>query len=880
MTHRIRPRDTKRLFRFAARSRDDIRDDVQEEFAFHLDMRVDDLMKEGLSETNARAQALREFGSQTRGTHACAREGLTVERQRTLARLVSELRQDATFGLRILGRSPGFSTVAILTLALAIGGNTAIFSLVNAIALKPMPVTAPQDVARIYTGESRTSWLNYQEIAQRTTVFTDVAVHSGTTIALTTDSSVARLGGETTSNNYLTMLGVPALVGRTYFPTDTRTDLVVLSERTWRLRFGSDPSIVGRAIRLGGRQFEVIGIMPRGFRGAQPPGFQSDFWMPIDTSLSRPALEDRGRTAYMVVGRLKTGVSYPQAQAAVQVATRQIASEHPDVGPQFARAEVFPVDGIGAFRGMTKTLLPLFAFVGVLTILAGLVLLVGCANIAGLLLGRGAARRREIGVRLALGAGRGRLIRQLLTESLLLALAGGTAGIVLALWLGGAINGLLGRLPVSIEFDLAFDRRMFVYTLVVSIVTSVLCGLAPARRATRMSVLPALKEDDPLPSRQRLRHWLVVGQVGLSCALLLWGGLFARSLLNAHSINPGFEPAGVLLGHLQLDEEATRSGASAALLRDLQSRIAAIPGVESQGHANIVPLALMGREETKMRTATDSRDRPGRWVMVNRVSPEWFRTVRIPVLAGRDFTADDRPGSPRVVIVNDTLAKEFWNGDAIGKRLDDAEVVGVVGDSKYWTLGETIRPLVYTAYAQRPESELDLFVRTSDPVATAKALRMEIARLDPTKFVDVRLMTEAVSAALVPAQAGAVLTGGFGVLGALLAMMGIYGLVAFSVAERTREIGIRKAVGATTRDIVGLVVAGSAVPVGIGLVAGLGLGTLGAVALGGFIVGVSPIDPLTIAVTTVLVLGTTLAASALPALRAARVDPLRALKAE
>lgn len=880
MTHRIRPRGTKRLFRFADRSRDDIRGDVHEEFAFHLDMRVDDLMTEGLSEADARAQARREFGNQARGASACAREGLTVERQRTLVRLVSELRQDATFGLRMLGRSPGFSTVAILTLALAIGGNTAIFSLVNAIALKPMPVTAPQDVARIYTGESGTSWLNYQDIAQRTTVFTDVAAHSGTTIALTTDSSAARLGGEITSTNYLTMLGVPALVGRTYFPTDTRTDLVVLSERTWRLRFGSDPSMVGRAISLGGRQFEVIGIMPRGFRGAQPPGFQSDFWMPIDTSLSRRALEDRGRTAYMVVARLQGGVSYAQAQAAVQVATRQIATEHPDLGPRFAQTEVFPVDGIGGFRGMTKTLLPLFAFVGVMTILAGLVLLVGCANIAGLLLGRGAARRREIGVRLALGAGRGRLIRQLLTESLLLALAGGTAGIVLALWLGRSINALLSRLPVSFELDLALDRRMLAYTLVVSLITSVLCGLAPAKRATRMSVLPALKEDDPLPSRQRLRHWLVVGQVGLSCALLLWGGLFARSLLNAHRIDPGFEPAGVLLGHLQLDEEATRSGASVALLRDLQSRIRAIPGVESQGLARIIPLALLGREEMKMRTETDSRDRPGRWVLVNRVTTEWLRTVRIPLLAGRDFTSDDRPGSPRVVVVNETLAKEFWNGNALGKRLDDAEVVGVVGDSKYWTLGETIRPQVYMAYAQRPEADVELFVRTSDLVGTTKALRTEIARLDPTKHVDVRLMTDAVSAALVPAQAGAVLTGGFGVLGALLAMMGIYGLVALTVAQRTREIGIRKAVGATTRDIVRLVVSGSAVPVGLGLVAGLGLGTLGAVGLGGFIVGVSPVDPLTMLGTTTLVVGTTLAASALPALRAARVDPLRALKTE
>ena len=880
MTHRIRPRGAKRLFRFVTRSRRDIHDDVQEEFAFHLDMRIADLVNGGMSEPDARSQALREFGNQTRGAQACAREGMNVERQRTMVRLASELGQDASFGARLIRRSPGFSTVAILTLALAIGGNTAIFSLVNALALKPMPVRAPEEIVRVYTGQSQTSWPTYQDIVTRSTVFVDVAAHAGASRTLVTDSTTARLSGETTSTNYLTMLGVPAMLGRTYLPSDSRADLVVLSERTWRTRFASDASIVGRKVLLGGRPFEIVGVMPRGFRGARPPAFTSDFWMPIDPALSQRTLQDRGKTQFQIAARLKPGVTDAQAQAATQVIGQQLALEHPDLGERFAQTEVFHAEGIAVFRGVTKTLAPLFAFVGVLTIVAGIVLLVGCANIAGLLLGRAAARRREIGVRLALGASRSRLIRQLLTESLLLALLGGGAGTLLALWIGGSLNTLVGRLPAPIELDLSLDRRMLLYTLTLSLVTAVLCGLAPARRATRMSVIPALKDDDPLTHRQRMRSWLVVAQVGLSCALLLWGGLFVRSLSNEQSIDVGFEPAGVLLGNLQFDRDTTNEAAIEPLLTELQSQIQAIAGVQSQGLAKIVPLALLGREETRMRLDTDPRDQRGPMVLVNRVSPGWFRTVQIPLMAGRDFTERDRTGSPGVVIVNETAARQFWNGDALGKRIDNREVVGVVRDSRYWTLGETIRPLVYTAFLQRPELEVTVFVRTSDTAGTAKALRTAMARLDPTMFVDVRLMTDAVGVALVPAQAGAALTSGFGALGALLAMMGIYGLVAFTVAQRTRELGIRKAVGATSSDIVRLVVSASAVPVGIGLVSGVGLGTLGAVGLGSFIVGVSPVDPLAIAVTTALVVGTTLAASALPALRAARVDPLKALKAE
>jgi hypothetical protein len=323
-------------------------------------------------------------------------------------------------------------------------------------------------------------------------------------------------------------------------------------------------------------------------------------------------------------------------------------------------------------------------------------------------------------------------------------------------------------------------------------------------------------------------------------------------------------------------EPATRT----ALLDELRARVAAIPGVQSQGVATIVPLSFTGREEMRMPIDSDPADQRGRWVMVNRVGPGWLETVRIPLLAGRDFSAADRVGTPRVAIVNETAARQFWNGNALGRRIGGAEVIGVARDSKYWTLGETIQPVVYTAQDQRPEAEVFLFMRTANVAQGIAALRAEIGRLDPATFVDVRPMSDAVAAALLPARVGAILTGSFGAVGALLAMMGIYGLISFSVAERRREIGIYRAIGASTRSVVILTMSGTLVPVSAGIAAGLGLGLLGARALAGFIVGISPYDPLTMAATVTLVLATVAVASALPTLRAVRIDPLVVLKVD
>jgi putative ABC transport system permease protein len=874
MVQNKRPRGTKRVFRFFTRSKRDIRADVRDEFTFHLEMRVQDLQREGLSEAAAREQARQEFGDVARGTEACVAEDVAVERRRTFGRFVEELRQDVSYGLRLLVRNPGFSAVALLTLAVAIGGNAAIFSVVNALALKPLPVRAPDQIARIYAGESQMSWPNYQDLRERTTVFDDVAAHAAAMRSLTSAENTSRAMGELVSPNYLTMLGVPPMLGRTFTSADTRADVIVLSERTWRTRYASDPTIVGQRISLNTAPYEVLGVMPAGFRGVRPPGLMSEFWIPVDVSSGNRMLQERGRPAFEVIGRLDEGRIPEQALAEMQVLAKQIVAEHPESKDTFRSMEVFLVNGLDGFRGMATIVVPIFLFVGFLTVVAGFVLLVGCANIAGLLLGRGTARRREIAVRLALGARRGRLIRQLLTESLVLAAIGGAAGILLALWLGSTLNGLAAKLPFPIEFDLVADRRMLAYTVGLSVLTCLLCGLAPARRSTRLAVVDALKDDDPARFRQRFRHVLVIGQVTLSCLLLLWGGLFVRSLMKIHQVDPGFDPTGVVVANVQIPNP--RESDIAAAATELLASARELPAAQSAGISTVVPLSLTGREEHDMRPDNDAR---GRRVVRNRITPGWFETMRIPVIAGRDFQSSDGPSS-KVAIVNETAARMFWNGDAVGHRIDDFEVVGVVRDTKYWTLGETIRPLVYSLVVQRPLSELNLHVRTADIASTTTTLRQMIHRLTPDAAVDVAPLTSVVSVATLPAQVGATLTGAFGALAALLAMMGIYGLVSLTVAQRTREIGIRKAIGASTADIVRLVVRTSRRQVAIGLALGAILGSLGARLLGGFIVGVSPLDPVTLAGTAALVIGTAAAASALPAARAARVDPLRVLKTE
>ena len=796
--------------------------------------------------------------------------------------MIDDLRRDVTFGLRLIARHPGVSTIAIATLAVAIGANTAVFTLVNALLFTPLPVAAPHALARIDTGQNQVSWPNYQDIRAGNTAFTDVVAHRMAMAGLQAAGGPVRLRGEATSSNFFSVLGVAPALGRTFTAADSRLDLVVLADHVWRGRFDGDPAVIGRVLTLGSRTCEIVGVMPPTFRAVAPPGLRLDFWMPVDTLSGNPALRNRALPQFEVVGRLKPDMSLDQATASLRVLATQMRNAHAELPEELLRMSAESIEGVNAFQGMASLLVPVFAFLALLTMLSGFVLLIGCANIAGLLIGRAAARQREIAMRLALCARRRRLVRQLLTESLLLAILGGGAGVLLAIWFVGSAGAIGARLPIPVDLDLRIDRRVLAYALGLATFTSLLFGLAPAWSAARFDLVSSLKDDSAgSAGRQRLRRVMIAGQVAICAALLVWSGLFLRSLRHIGDINPGFDSSGVLLATVALEEGVVDEARGDRLLVEWTERLTASAGVQSAGLSNVVPLALTGREEFSVSIPGDA---PGtrRRVVASRVTPGWFDTVRIPLRMGRDFTWGDRKGAPWVAIVNETLARQFWNGEALGRRVNygsrPLEIVGVVSDSKYRTIGETIRPMIYLPFRQVYTPEMTLHVRTTDMSGTRAALAREIRQLAPDVMVEVEPMADAVAVAVLPAQIGAAATGVFGVVAMLLAALGIYGLVSFSVVQRTREIGVRKAVGARTQDILRLVVGGNARLLAVGLVMGLAAGVLGATALQGFLAGVAPMDPVTLTGASAIVAGAALLASIVPALRAAHVDPLVALR--
>lgn len=820
--------------------------------------------------------------------------------------LMDTLFQDFRFGFRMLRRSPGFAAVAVLSLALGIGANTAIFSLINAVILRSLPVISETD--RLVWFRAPLSYPNFEEYRDKNDVFSGMfASGGGSEFSLGGDGEPTLVQGELVTAGYFSTLGVNADLGRTFLPEEDYTpgahSVVVVSHSLWQNRFSSDPAVVGKTIRLNGLSFTVVGVAPKGFIGTEV-GINRDLWVPImmysrlnpSTSAGQNATEpDRlsNRNSYWlnVVARLKPGVSREQAEAAMTTLADNVAKSHNEskLDERLRSVRLVPVAG-GLDPRDREDALPL---AGLLLVVVGLVLLIACANVASLLLSRATLRQKEVAIRQALGASRARLVQQLLTESVLLSLLGGAVGLLVGLWTTDVIKSLSSATPLA-SVDMSLDYRVLGFTVLVSLATGVIFGLAPALQASRPDLVPALKHDGTMTGtyrRSRLRSAFVIAQVTLSVVLLIGSGLFIRSLQNAQAIDVGFDCKQGLtipldLGLLRYDEPKGQE-----FYRRLIEQVKSVPGVEQASVVRFLPLGFsFAQREILVEGSGPTSDRAGTDVGFNIVGADYFQTMGIPVLRGREFNALDGEGSPPVVIINETLAARLWPGeDPIGRRVSlngargpYSEIVGVAKDGKYATLGESARPFIYQQALQNYSGKMTLVARTAaEPTAMVDALRNEVRALEPNlPTADIRTLAEQVRLSLLPARLTAGLLGVFGLLALVLATVGIYGLVSYSVANRTREIGIRTALGAQSKDILKLVLREGMVMVATGIALGLGVAFAATRVISSFLYGVSATDPITFLSISVLLATVALAACFVPARRAAKVDPTVALRYE
>ncbi len=813
------------------------------------------------------------------------------------------LLQDLRYGARALLKSPGFAVTAVLTIALGIGATTAIFSLVNALLLRPLPVAEPDRLVQVEElrrgGESAASYSHprYAELRDGSGgVLAGLAAQGMSDMALRAGPQAESVMGVYASGSYFGVLGIRPEAGRFFGAAEDRPGspdaVAVISEHLWRTRFGGERSAVGRTIHLNGQPLTVVGVAPRGFGGTFV-AVQADVWVPIAMypRLNRQADEgtyERGRHIWLTLfGRLRPGTSAEHAQTVLGGVARRSAPDlerdPPPVGVRLQPLTGMPPSARGAVVG----------FMAMLLATAGLVMLIAGTNVAGMLLARATTRRREVAIRLAVGAGRGRLVRQLLTESLLLFGAGGAGGLLLALWLADVITAFQPPLAMRIALDLGPDARVLGFALLLALGTGVGFGLVPALRASRPDVLPALREGSGGrgAGRTRLRSAFVVAQMAMSLLLLVTAGLFVQALRSALATDLGFDPDGVVVADLNLRAQGFDEARGMDFHRRAVERIAALPGVEAVGAAQFAP---MSGNRTSVDVETPERPNPppspGQTPMNARytvVDEGYFRALRISLVAGRAFTAADRKGAPPVVVVNQTLARRYWPGEnPVGKRLrvfrEEHEVVGVARDGRYEELDEEPTAFLYLPMAQQGTERMTLFVRArTEPGATLAAVRREVAALDPDVPLQQAMPFPAmVGLTLFPQRMAAVLVGAFGLLGLALAAVGIYGVLAFHVGQRTQEIGVRLALGAGAADVVRMILRQGMLLVAVGVALGLAAALAATRLLAGFLHGVSATDPATFLAVPALLAAVALLASWLPARRAARVDPMTALRAD
>jgi putative ABC transport system permease protein len=801
--------------------------------------------------------------------------------------------QDIRYGGRVLLKTPLFTAVALLVIALGVGANTAIFSVVNAVLLRPLHFESPEQLVRVFgTNPQRNSfsrpysYLNFSDLRSQNGSLEGLAAFSGTSAALSGTDAPEQITGVLASGDIFRVLKTKPMLGRLLAPEDEKAGgapVAVISHGLWQRRFGSDPNVVGRQIKLDGKEREIVGVTPADFRFEFVTD-AADFWTPINPQAD--GFQSRGAIFLELIGRLKPGVSIEQAQADMQGVMGRLQQAYPNpnagIGIRLsgAREEL-----VGDLR---PTLLVLLGAVG-------FVLLIACANVANLLLARAAGRGREIAVRVALGASRARIVRQLLTESLLLACAGGLLGLLLAVW---GVDLLSSFIPQDVpRFDQTnLDLPVLGFTLGASLLTGILFGLAPAVHSARLDMNDSLKEGGRGATegrgRNRVHSLLVVTEVALSLVLLIGAGLLVRSFIKLRNTDPGFDPRNTLTASLSLapvryakDEQVNQ------FYDQLIERVRALPGVEAVGA--VAPLPLSGNGMSYSFIITDRPEPPpgqGLSASARFVTPGYFRAMGIPLRRGRLFTEQDRADAPAVLVVNDAFARRYFSGEEVlGKRLRlgfgrlEGEIVGVVGDVRGNSLSTPGIPEYYIPQSHAASGDMSLVVRTSttDPAALTPAVRDVVRQMDKDQpLYEVRTMGALVSRSMARQRFSTTLIGVFAALALALAAVGIFSVMSYSVAQRRHEIGIRMALGAQSRDILRMVLGRgmtlTLVGVGLGLAASYGLTRL----MSSLLFGVSATDPLTFGGVAVLLASVALLACYAPARRATKVDPMVALRHE
>ncbi len=817
------------------------------------------------------------------------------------------LLKDIRYGIRMLLKNPGVTLVAVITLAFGIGANTAIFSGVSAFLMRPLSVPNARELIRpLEITEDRDitdemSYPDFLDYRNQSTSFAGLAAEDMIQAAIDSENQNDVIWGQVVSANYFAVLQVTPGMGRGFLPDEDKTaganPVVVLSHSFWQRRLAADPNIVGKTVQLNNRAYQVIGVAPEKFVGTKF-ALALDFWVPIsmadDLRRSPGLLAERGAHWMNVIGRLKPGVSLSQASAELTAIAVRLNQAYPDTRAAGTQAKVMT-----EIDGRWEDMRGIFKSAGAIAMaIVGLILLIACANVANLMLARAAARRREIGIRLALGANRARLIRQLLTESLLLSLLGGGLGLLLAFWVTDLMQGFVPVLEYNIVNNFfAIDSRALIFTLAISLGTGVIFGLAPAWHSSNPDVVPLLKGASEAATQGKrraftLRNALVVAQVSLSLVVLVCGGLFIKSFRRAQTMSPGFDnPKGLIVSLsptlVGYEEEQSRN-----FYRQVVERVSHVPGVQAVSYTRILPLGDSSNSNGPIlkEGETLARGSAGRNIMYTVISPGYFKTMQIPFIEGRDFDQRDQRKTQRVIIVNQRMAQMLWPGEsAVGKRIfigpdshDALEVAGVVKTGMYRSLAEDPKPFFYYSMDQLRPTTMAMIIRGDvDPRSLVGPIRGQIQAIDRrVPIFAVKTMAEHMTYALWAPNMAASFSLAFGVLAILLSAVGLYSVMAYVVSQRTREVGIRMALGAGRADVMKMITQQgmrlAAIGVGIGLVLALALAKL----VSSLLIGVSGYDVPTFVLVPALLAAVALVACYLPARRATKVDPLIALRYE